>query len=102
MIKYIVQMSIKAKNDLKNIINYIKYELIEPSIAQKYAKIIKEEIKRLEYSPQKYSAISSDNVKINNTRKLVIKNYIVFYRINEEEKIVNIVRILYGGYGLEE
>ena len=29
-------------------------------------------------------------------RKLIIKNYIAFYRINEKEKIVEIHRILYG------
>lgn len=96
MIKYIVRMSIKAKKDIQSIVDYIRYELMELSIARKYEKLIKEEIQRLEYSPQKYAAISSDNVKINNTRKLVVKNYIVFYRINEEEKIVNIVRVLYG------
>lgn len=96
MIKYIVQMSIKAKKDIQSIVDYMRYELMEPSIARKYEKLIKEEIQRLEYSPQKYAAISSDNVKINNIRKLVVKNYIVFYRINEEENIVNIVRVLYG------
>jgi len=96
LIKYIVRMSIKAKKDIQSIVDYIRYELMELSIARKYEKLIKEEIQRLEYSPQKYAAISSDNVKINNTRKLVVKNYIVFYRINEEEKIVNIVRVLYG------
>ena len=29
-------------------------------------------------------------------RRLIIKNYIAFYRINEDEKIVNVERILYG------
>jgi plasmid stabilization system protein ParE len=29
-------------------------------------------------------------------RKLIIKNYIAFYRINEDEKIVNVERILYS------
>ena len=90
-------MSIKAKNDLKDIISYIKYELLEPSIAQKYAKIIKEEIKRLEYSPQKFAIINPEIIKYDNIRKLVIKNYIAFYRINENKKVVNIERILYGG-----
>jgi len=29
-------------------------------------------------------------------RKLIIKNYIAFYRINENKKIVTIERIIYG------
>ena len=29
-------------------------------------------------------------------RKLIVKNYIIFYRINEAEKVVNVERILHG------
>lgn len=97
MVKYKVQLSIRAKNDFKSIISYIKNELLEPSIAKRYAKLIKEEIKGLEYLPQKFAIIDPKIVKYDNFRKLVIKNYIAFYRINEEEKIVNVERILYGG-----
>ena len=39
--KYKVLLSTKAKEDLKNIVFYIKNNLKEPSIASKYAKIIK-------------------------------------------------------------
>jgi len=51
--KYEIKLSIKAKDDLKSIVLYIKNNLNEPSIANKYAKIIREEIQTLEYSPQK-------------------------------------------------
>jgi len=94
--KYKIQLSIKAKEDLKNIVRYVKYELLEPLIAQKYAELIKNEIKTLEHMPQKFAVIDTNIVKYDNFRKLIIKNYIAFYRINEEEKIVNIERILYG------
>lgn len=96
MNKYSIQLSIEAKNDLKRIISYIKNELREPVIAKKYANLIKQEIKILEYMPQKFSVIDSEVLKDNNFRKIVIKNYIVFYRVNEESRIVNIERILYG------
>ena len=33
--KYKIQLSIKAKNDYKKIINYLKNELLEPSIANR-------------------------------------------------------------------
>lgn len=59
--------------------------------------LIKEEISKLEYLPQKYAPINPETVKHDNIRKLVIKNYIAFYRINENDKIVNVERILYGG-----
>ncbi len=94
--KYKVQLSLIAKNDLRRIIMYIKDELQEPNIARKYAKLIKEEIKQLEYSPQKFAIIDIEIPNYDNIRKLIIKNYIAFYRINENEKIVYIDRILYG------
>ena len=97
MKKYKVQLSIQAKNDYKSIIRYIKYELLEPIIAEKYSKLIKNELNSLEYQPQKFSIIDYDIIKKYNFRKLIIKNYIAFYRINEDKKIVNVERILYNG-----
>ena len=94
--KYDIKLSIKAKDDLKRIVLYIKNELNEPSIASKYANMIRNEIKTLEYSPQKFAIIDDDAIKDLNIRKLIIKNYIVFYRVNENKNIVNIERILYG------
>lgn len=47
-----MQLSIKAKNDYKKIINYLKNELLEPSIANRYAKLINSEIQSLEHIPQ--------------------------------------------------
>jgi len=92
--KYKIQLSIKAKNDYKKIINYLKNELLEPSIANRYAELINSEIQSLEHMPQKYAII--DIAKKLEIRKLLIKNYIAFYRINEKEKIVEVHRILYG------
>ena len=66
MEKYKIKLSKDARIDYLNIIRYIKYSLVEPIIADRYAKLIKEE------------------------------NYIAFYRVNENEKVVNIERILYG------
>lgn len=97
MEKYKVQLSIQAKNDYKSIIRYIRYELLEPIIAEKYAELIRNELNSLEYQPQKFAIIDYDIIKKYNFRKLIIKNYSAFYRINEDEKIVNVERILYNG-----
>ena len=96
MKRYKVQLSNQAKNDYKGIIRYIKYKLLEPNIAERYAELIKNEINTLKYNPQKFAIIDYNMIKKYKFRKLIIKNYIVFYRINEDEKTVNIERILYG------
>lgn len=102
MAKYKIKFSKDARNDYFNIIRYIKYKLFEPDIANNYAKMIKEEINKLEYTPQSFAIIPNDTIKYNNIRKLIIKNYIVFYRVNESYKMVNIERILYGASNWEE
>lgn len=72
MEKYKIQLSIKAKNDYKRIINYIKNELLEPSIANKYADLINNEIQTLEHLPQKYDIIDYDATKELEFRKLLL------------------------------
>ena len=94
--KYEVLLSIKAKDDLKRIVDYIKNDLNEPSIAQKYAKIIKEEIMSLNYFPYRNAVIDDDLLEKMKIRKTIVKNYIIFYKINEENNVVHIERILYG------
>ena len=96
MKEYKIKLSIQAKEDYKSIIRYIKNKLIEPKIAEKYAGLIKNELYTLKYNPQKFAIIDYEILKKYEFRKLLIKNYIAFYRINEDEKIVNIERILYA------
>ena len=96
MEKYKIQLSIRAKNDYKKIIIYLKNELLEPSIANKYAELIKSELKTLEHSPERYAIIDDDSIKELEFRKLIVKNYIAVYKINKKEKIVEVHRILYG------
>lgn len=97
MESYEVYFTIKAKEDLKDLVRYIKSELLEPAIALKYAQMIKHEIEKLEYLPKRFSTIGIEFEECKNIRKLVVKNYIVFYQIYENEKTVKIIRILYGG-----
>ena len=94
--EYKVELSIQAKEDYKSIISYIKYNLLESNIAEGYAELIKNEINTLKYNPERFAIIDYDIIKQDKIRKLIVKKYIVFYRINQDKKIVNIERILYS------
>ncbi len=93
--KYNVRLSLEAEKDLRNIIIYIKDKLKEPTIAERYAHLMRNEIESLEYNPQRYAIIDNKKIKDLKVRKLIIKNYIAFYRVNAEKNIVNVERILY-------
>ncbi len=94
MKKYNIEYSMESKQDLIDIKRYMKYNLQEPNTAQKLIAKIKKEIDSLKDNPEMYSIIDDDIIKSFKIRKLVIDNYIVFYRINDEN--IQIVRVMYG------
>ena len=94
MKKYNIEYSMEAKQDLMDIKRYIKYNLQEPNTAQTLITKIKKEIDSLKDNPEMYSIIDDDIIKRFKIRKLVVDNYIVFYRIND--KNIQIVRVMYG------
>ena len=96
MDKYKIQFSKDARNDLKDIYIYIKYNLQEPVIAKKFIDKIRNEIYKLRDNPTIYAIIKDEIIKKREIRKIKVNNYIVFYRLEENNKIVEIVRIMYG------
>lgn len=92
--KYNIEYSKDARQDLINIKKYIKYNLQEPNIAQKLIMKIKSEVEKLRNNPKIYTIIDDDIIKRLEIRKIIIDNYIVFYRINNES--IQVVRIMYG------
>lgn len=94
MKKYNVEYSKESKQDLIGIKQYIKYNLQEPEIAQKLISKIRKEINDLKDNPEIYAIIDDDIIKKIEIRKMIVDNYIVFYRINNNK--VQIVRIMYG------
>ena len=94
MKEYNIEYSKEAKQDLIGIKRYIKYNLQEPNTAQKLISKIKMEIDKLKNDPTIYAIIEDELIKKLEIRKLIVNNYIVFYRIKNEN--VQIVRIMYG------
>lgn len=94
MKEYNIEYSKESKQDLINIKTYIKYNLQEPSIAQNLVYKIREEIDKLRINPEIYEIIDDDVIKKLEIRKIIVDNYIVFYRIRNSS--IQIVRIMYG------
>lgn len=94
MKKYNIEYSAEAKEDFIEIKQYIKYKLQEPEIANNLISKIKKSIKTLKDNPEIYTIIDDDLIRKLETRKLIVDNYIVFYRIKNDS--IEIVRIMYG------
>ena len=94
MKKYKLEYSKDSKNDLIGIKKYIKYNLQEPQIAEKLILKIKNEIQTLKDNPEKFAIIDDDLIRKLEIRRLIVNNYIIFYRIVNNS--IEIVRIMYG------
>lgn len=92
--KYNIEYSKESRQDLIDITKYIKYNLQEPNIAKKLINKIRKEIDNLIENPQIYAIIDDEFIKKIEIRKIIVDNYIIFYRINY--KTIQIVRVLYA------
>ena len=93
MKKYIVEMSETAEQDLENIISYLRYDLSGDIIADKYKILFKQELKKLEDIAGSMPTLDEELTGYENIRKINVRNYIIFYIIEEENDKAFVVRI---------
>lgn len=93
MKKYIVEISETAEQDLENIISYLRYDLAEDIIADKYKILFKQKIKKLEDIAGSMPILDEELTGHKNIRKINVRNYVVFYIIEEKTNKAIVVRI---------
>lgn len=93
MKKYIVEISETAEQDLENIILYLRYNLAGDIIADKYKILFKQEFKNLENIAGSMPILNEELTGHKNIRKVNVRNYIVFYIVDEENYKVFVLRI---------
>ena len=84
-----------AIRDLRSIHYYISNSLMEENIANNYIKKILASISTLSIMPKSHNIMEMFYKQ--KYRRLVVGSYIVIYNVDDEEEIVYIVRIIYGG-----
>ena len=93
MKKYIVEISETAEQDLENIISYLRYNLVGDIIADKYKLLFKQKLKDLENVAGSMLILNEDLTGHKNIRKINVRNYIIFYIVDEENFKVLVLRI---------
>lgn len=92
-----INYTAQAYNDLSAIYEYIAYELLVPEIATNQIRRIMNSIRTLDAMPMMYKIYEEEPWKSKKLRYFPVDNYLVLYLPKEEDKTVNIVRIIYGG-----
>ena len=95
--KYIIQYTDEAKEDLRDIYKYISEELLVPDTAKLQFKRIIKAVRSLEQFPFRHSLYRDEPWKSKGLRFFPIDNFIIFYLPDEKKRVVDIVRIMFGG-----
>jgi len=85
-----------AEEDILSTVKYITNDLKNPIAANNLLDEIERHEKNLENNPYIYPLVNDDYLAEKGLRLIVIKNYLMFFIINEDSKIVNVMRFLYG------
>lgn len=98
---YNVFYSAEARNDLRGIYEYIAYKLLEPKIAASQTKRIMEAVCSLKEMPMRHRLYEEEPWRTYGLRFMPVDNYLIFYLVNETTKVVNIIRVIYGGRNIK-
>jgi len=94
---YKLVVSKEAHKDIDDIVQYIAVELVNPTAAASFLDDIEKSYFAVINNPRMYSLCQDARLSREGYRKIIIKNYLILYRIDDEAKKVFIVRIIYGG-----
>ena len=97
-----IHYSPKALNDLRNIYAYIAFQLQAPETAKRQIERIQEKICSLDFMPEKYALVEWEPWKSQNTHRVPIDNFVIFYIVYSDIKELTILRILYGKQNIEQ
>ncbi len=94
--KYRIIRADKADEQLREIIFYIADDSGSVDIALKYLDKIESSIERLEDFPMSGSIPRYSVLRKQGYRVLIVERHLVFYKVNESDKIVTVYAIVDG------
>ena len=94
--KYSLYIYPLAAKDMECIFDYIANELQNPDAAVSQMENFEKLFDTVCFAPLSCPLINNEFVKDSSLRKLIVNNYIAFYRPNAERERIEIVRVLYG------
>ena len=99
---YKLQISKDAHEDIADIVRYMALELKNPQAASGFLDDVEASYMRVVDNPSIYSLCNDERLERMGYRKVVIKNYLILYCVDEDNKAVYIVRVVYGGRNYPE
>ncbi len=92
----------KAAGDLDEIIKYIREDLSNPTAAKQFYEKVFDLIDKVREFPETGMIVDNEYIADREIHRLLIDNYIMYYKAEETGKRIVIVRIIYGKRNLAE
>ncbi len=89
-----VVMTATAKEDLFNSAKYIKNEIKNIIASKKLVDDAEKVLKSLENMPTRQPLVKDSYLASLGIRLVLVNNYLIFYTVDEKEKVVSVLRFL--------
>lgn len=96
MNEYIVKVTKHAEESMKNISMYIAFELFNPKAAFHLLDLLQEEIESIGEMPERVALTHEEPWRSYGVRQLIVKNFYIYFWIDEEEKTVQVTDVIYA------
>ena len=96
MEQYEVKITEPAQRQLQEIVRYIAEDLQEKRTAIRILDTLEKEILSLSTLPNRVALTEEEPWHSAGIRKLSVKNYLVYFWVDEEQKKVQITAVVYG------
>lgn len=94
--RYEVKLTAQAIGQIEETVQYISKTLLAPETARKWSDALQNEIENLDSMPWRYPLADEEPWRTKGIRKMPVKNFLVYYLIDEEKKTVWITAVIYG------
>ena len=94
--QYSVKITPSAIGQIQETVAYISKVLLSPQTAIAWSNYLQKEIAGLDNMPSKFPLVDKEPWKTNGIHKMDVKNFIVYYCIDEPQQTVWVTAVIYG------
>lgn len=94
--KYTVKLTRQAEEQLREIVDYIRFTLQAPNTASKMLDALAEEIYSLDQFPYRAPLTEEEPWHSQGVHRIAVKNFLIYFWVDEAQKNVQVTGIIYG------
>ena len=94
--RYNYVLTESAEADIDEAFDYIANELVNPDAASAFADELEEKLEEICKTPKAGRPVHNPYLKRDDIRRVLVKNYIAYYLIDEKKENIVVLRVVYS------